>query len=108
MHTPGRSCSPPRAPLVAFAPSFAFILIGADRFDRMLSNPRFRAFLGGAAPAAIGAIIGSAVPLTRALSETWQYVVLAAAAVSLLALPRGVVSALLAAGVAGAIVAVAG
>src|SRR5207237_3547384 len=29
------------AALVAFAPSFAFILIGADRFDRMLRNPRF-------------------------------------------------------------------
>jgi chromate transporter len=96
------------AALVAFAPSFAFILIGADRFDRMLSNPRFRAFLGGAAPAAIGAIIGSAVPLTRALGETWQYFVLGAAAVWLLALRRGVVSALLAAGVAGAVVALAG
>jgi len=96
------------AALVGFAPSFAFILIGADRFDRMLANARVRAFLGGAAPAAIGAIIGSAVPLTRALSENWQYVVLAAAAVWLLALRRGVVSALIAAGVAGAIVALAG
>ena len=96
------------AALVAFSPSFAFILIGADRFDRMLRNPRFRAFLGGAAPAAIGAIIGSAVPLTHALAETWQYFVLAAAAVWLLVLRRGVVSALLAAGVAGAVVALAG
>jgi chromate transporter len=96
------------AALVAFSPSFAFILIGADRFDRMLRNPRFQAFLGGAAPAAIGAIIGSAVPLTHALGETWQYFVLAAAAVWLLVLRRGVVSALLAAGVAGAIVALAG
>jgi chromate transporter len=96
------------AALVAFAPSFAFILIGADRFDRMLSNVRFRAFLGGAAPAAIGAIIGSAVPLTRALGETWQYFVLGAAAVWLLLLRRGVVSALLAGGLAGAVVALAG
>jgi chromate transporter len=96
------------AALVAFAPSFAFILVGADRFDRMLRNPRFRAFLGGAAPAAIGAIIGSAVPLTSALGETWQYFVRAGAAVWLLVLRRGVVSALLAAGVAGAIVALAG
>jgi chromate transporter len=96
------------AALVAFAPSFSFILIGADRFDRMLSNARFRAFLGGSAPAAIGAIIGSAVPLTRALGETWQYYVLAAAAVWLLVLRRGVVSALVAAGVAGAVAAVAG
>jgi chromate transporter len=96
------------AALVAFAPSFAFILVGADRFDRMLRNPRFRAFLGGAAPAAIGAILGSAVPLTGALSQTWQYFVLAAAGVWLLVLRRGVVSALLAAGVAGAAVALAG
>jgi chromate transporter len=96
------------AALVAFLPSFAFVLLGADRFDRMLSNPRFRAFLGGAAPAAIGAIVGSAVPLTRALGETWQYFVLAAAAVWLLALRRGVVSALLAAGAAGAVAALAG
>jgi chromate transporter len=94
--------------LVAFAPSFAFILIGADRFDRLLRNPRAQAFLGGAAPAAIGAIIGSAIPLTRALSETWQYFVLAAAAIWLLALRRGVVSALVGAGVVGAIAALAG
>jgi chromate transporter len=96
------------AALVAFVPSFAFILLGADRFDRMLSNPRFRSFLGGAAPAAIGAIVGSAVPLTRALGETWQYFVLGAAAVWLLELRRGVVSALLAAGAAGAVAALAG
>src|SRR5205814_1484960 len=95
------------AALVAFAPSFAFILIGADRFDRMLGNARFRAFLGGAAPAAIGAIIGSAVPLTRALGETWQYFVLAGAALWLLVLRRGVVSALLLAGLAGATAALA-
>jgi chromate transporter len=96
------------AALVAFAPSFSFILLGADRFDRLLRNPRAQAFLGGSAPAAIGAIIGSAVPLTSALSETWQYFVLAAAAVWLLVLRRGVVPALLAAGVAGAVVALAG
>jgi chromate transporter len=96
------------AALVGFAPSFSFILIGADRFDRLLRNPRARAFLGGSAPAAIGAIIGSAVPLTWALSEDWQYFVLAAAAVWLLVLRRGVVTALLAAGLAGAVIAVAG
>jgi chromate transporter len=96
------------AALVAFAPSFAFILIGADRFDRLVRNPRARAFLGGSAPAAIGAIIGSAIPLTSALSETWQYFVLAGAAVWLLALRWGVVSALLLAGLAGALAALAG
>ncbi len=57
------------AAAVAFAPSFAFILIGADRFDRLRENVGVRAFLGGAGPAAIGAILGSAIPLARALSR---------------------------------------
>jgi chromate transporter len=96
------------AALVAFAPSFAFVLIGAERFDRLLANPRVRAFLGGAAPAAIGAIVGSAVPLTGALGESWQYFVLGGAAVWLLVLRRGVVTALLLAGLAGAVIALAG
>ena len=67
-----------------------------------------RAFLAGAGPAAIGAIIGSAIPLALALSEAWQYAVLALAAVALLALRLGVVLTLLAAGGAGALVALAG
>jgi len=91
------------ASLVAFAPSFSFILLGADRFDRLRADERARAFLGGAGPAAIGAILGSAVPLAGAISETWQLAVLAAAAVALLALRRGVVATLLAAGAAGVV-----
>jgi chromate transporter len=96
------------AAAVAFSPSFAFILLGAGRFDRLRADRRARAFLDGAGPAAIGAILGSAVPLAAALSETWQYVVLAAAALALLALRRGVVTTLLAAGAAGVVVALAG
>ena len=56
---------------------------------------RARAFLDGAGPAAIGAIFGSAIPLALALSELWQYAVLAAAAALLLVLRRGVVLTLL-------------
>ena len=67
-----------------------------------------QAFLGGAGPAAIGAILGSAILLARALSQPWQYAVLAAAAVLLLALHRGVVLTLLAAGGTGVIIALAG
>jgi chromate transporter len=89
------------AAAVAFAPSFSFVLLGASRFERLLSDGRVLAFLDGAAPAAAGAIIGAAIPLTAALSETWQYAVLAAAAVALLVLRRGVVATLLAAGLAG-------
>jgi chromate transporter len=96
------------AAAVAFAPSFAFILLGAARFDRLRADHRARAFLDGAGPAAIGAILGSAIPLAEALSEAWQYVVLGAATVLLLALRRGVVLTLLAAAAAGVVVAVAG
>lgn len=96
------------AAAVAFAPSFSFILIGADRFDRLRRDAGVRAFLDGAGPAAIGAIVGSAIPLALALGEAWQYAVLAAAAVGLLILRRGVVVTLLAAGMAGAIVALVG
>ena len=83
------------AAAVAFSPSFAFILLGGERFDRLRADRRARAFLNGAGPAAIGAILGSAIPLARALAEPWQYAVLAGAALLLLALRRGVVPTLL-------------
>ena len=82
----------PRSPsLVAFAPSFAFVLVGARRFDRFVANRYVRAFFDGAGPAAIGAILGSAIPLALALGEAWQWAVLAGAACALLVLRRGVV-----------------
>jgi len=84
------------AAAVAFAPSFGFILLGASQFDRLRSDQRVRAFLDGAGPAAIGAILGSAIPLGRALTGPWQYALLAAAAILLFALRRGVVLTLLA------------
>jgi chromate transporter len=96
------------AAAVAFSPSFMFILLGADRFDRLRGNRRVRAFLDGAGPAAIGAILGSAVPLIRALGEPWQYAVLAGAAVLTLGLRRGPVLTLLTAATAGVIVVLAG
>jgi chromate transporter len=96
------------ASVLAFSPSFAFILLGADRFDQLRQNRRVRGFLDGAGPAAIGAILGSAVPLARALTEPWQYAVLAGAAVLLLALRRGPVLTLTAAAAVGAITVLAG
>ena len=48
------------------------------------------------------------MPLARALSETWQYAVLAGAAVLLLVLRRGVVPTLLLAAAVGVAVALAG
>jgi chromate transporter len=96
------------AALVAFSPSFVFILAGGDRFDRIRRDERARAFLDGAGPAAIGAILGSAIPLALALHEPWQFGVLAAAAIALLLLRRGVVLTLVAAGAVGTLVALAG
>jgi chromate transporter len=96
------------AAAIAFAPSFAFILLGGDRFDRLRRNRRVRAFLDGAGPAAIGAIFGSAVPLATALAESWQYAVLAGAAGVLLIARRGPVTTLLLAAAVGVVVALAG
>jgi chromate transporter len=96
------------AAAVAFVPSFSFILLGGGRFQRLRSSTGARAFLEGAGPAAIGAILGAAVPLALALDETWQVAVLAGAAIALLVLRRGVVETLLCAGAVGVIVALAG
>jgi chromate transporter len=93
---------------VAFLPSFSFILLGGGRFERLRANPSARGFLDGAGPAAIGAILGATVPLAAALSEGWQAAVLAAAAISLLALRIGVVATLLGAGAVGVVLALAG
>jgi len=95
------------AAAVAFAPSFAFVLAGASRFDALRGNAAVRAFLDGAGPAAIGAILGAAVLLAAGLQEAWQWAVLAGAAL-LLAARRGVVLTLLLAGAAGLVVALAG
>jgi len=96
------------AAFVAFAPSFGFILLGASKFDRLRTSPSVRAFLDGAGPAAIGAILGAAIPLALALQEIWQIGVLAGAALALFALRRGVVLTLLVAAVAGIIASLAG
>ena len=96
------------AAAVAFTPSFSFILLGGGRFERLRRNDRARAFLDGAGPAAIGAILGSAVTLAGGIDETWQIPVLAAAAFMLLILRRGVVETLVAAGAVGAAIALAG
>jgi len=95
------------ASVVAFTPSFVFVLAGGPRFGRIREDHRARSFLDGACPAAIGAILGSAVSLARALTHPWQYAVLAAALIALLALRRGVVLTLLAAAAVGVIIALA-
>ena len=96
------------ASAVAFAPSFAFVLLGGRHFGQIRGNQRARGFLDGAGPAAIGAIFGSAITLTRELTHPWQFLVLAGALVVLFPLRRGVVLALLSAAAVGVAVALAG
>ena len=94
--------------LVAFTPSFLFILFGAPRFDRIRANLTIQSFLSGAGPAVIGAIAGSAIPLGLAFGYLWQIPVLAGALVWFFLLRRGVVSGLLIAGGAGVVLALTG
>jgi chromate transporter len=96
------------AALVAFTPSFVAVLLGGPHFDRIRGSARAQAFLDGAGPAAIGAILGSAVPLAGALRHDWQIPLLAAAAVALLVARRGVVFTLLSAGAIGTLAVLAG
>ena len=90
------------AAVVAFGPSFAFVLLGGRHLDRLRDSARARAFLDGAGPAAIGSILGASIPLAQALQHGWQVAVLAGALVSLLLLRRGVVLTLLVAALTGA------
>ena len=95
------------ASAVAFTPSFLLVLFGGPHFQQIRGNARARAFLDGAGPAAIGAIFGSAIALTRVLSHPWQYAVLAGALVLLLPLRRGVVLTLLSGAAIGVTIALA-
>jgi chromate transporter len=96
------------AAAIAFAPSFSFVLVGGRGFERLRQKASARAFLDGAGPAAVGAILGAAISLAGALSEAWQAGILALAALALLVMRRGVVETLLAAGAVGVVVALAG
>jgi chromate transporter len=88
------------ASAIAFAPSFAFVLLGGGAFERLRGRPGPRAFLDGAGPAAVGAILGAAVLLAGSLEDAWQWVVLAVAALAL-ALGRSPLLVLLAGAAAG-------
>jgi chromate transporter len=96
------------ASLVAFAPSFCFVLGAGRHFDRLRRSARVQAFLAGAGPAAIGAIAGAAIPLILALAHLWQAGVLALAAGWLLGLRRGVVTAIVGAAAFGVLAYLAG
>jgi chromate transporter len=94
--------------VIAFAPSFVFVLAGGRHFEAFRRSTAAQAFLGGAGPAAIGAIGGAAITLGLGLTQLWQVGVLVAAGLWLLLLRRGVVAAILAAAAIGIVVALAG
>jgi len=95
------------ASLVAFAPSFAFVIVGAPHFDRLRRSTQVQAFLTGAGACAIGGIGGVVVPLTVGLPHLWNIGITALAAAWLLGLRKGVVSALVGCGALGAVAAFA-
>ena len=88
------------AAFVAFLPSFLVVGLGGRRFRALRDNPRARAFLDGAGPAAIGAIVGAAIPLADGLTEVWMGAVAIVAALAL-ALRSTPITVLLAGAVAG-------
>jgi chromate transporter len=96
------------AVLVAFAPSFVFVLAGGPRFDQIRSNASIQSFLTGAGPAVIGAIAGSAIPLGLAFQVEWQIPILAGALIWLFIVRRGIVGTLLLAAAIGLLLALAG
>ena len=96
------------ASLVAFTPSFCFVLGAGRYFDRLRRSEGVQAFLTGAGPAAIGAIAGAAIPLAAALAHLWQAGVLVLAAGWLIGLRRGVVPAIVGAAALGVLVYLAG
>jgi chromate transporter len=95
------------ASAIAFAPSFLMVVLVGERFGRLRDSAAARAFLDGAAPAAVGAIVGAAVPLVGGLEQAWQFAVLAGSAL-LLARRPAPFPVLAAAGAAGLAIALAG
>jgi len=96
------------AALIAFAPSFLVMLLGGARFEALRHNAGARAFLDGAGPAAVGAILGAVVPLAGAIVAAWQVALLAAAALVLASGRVGVVAVLVGAGAVGALAGLTG
>ena len=95
------------ASLVAFTPSFVFVIAGGPHFDRLRRSLDAQAFLTGAGASAIGGIAGVVIPLTLGLGHLWKLGITAIAAVWLLGLRNSVVIALLGCGALGAIAAFA-
>jgi len=91
------------ATVVAFTPSFLFVVVGARHFEQLRHNSSVRAFLAGAGPSVIGAIGASAIALTMLLAQAWQAAVLAISLGWMFGLRRSSTVMLLAGAVMGAL-----
>ena len=96
------------AALVAFSPSFVFILVGARHFGALRTNRAAQSFLGGAGPAATGAIAGASIPLALGISHLWQVAILSGSFLLIVGLRRSAVLTLVGAGAIGSLGAVLG
>ncbi|MBO9533379.1 MAG: chromate efflux transporter [Solirubrobacteraceae bacterium] len=96
------------AAAIAFGPSVLLIATAGHRFEQLRTSAHAQAFLLGSGPAALGAILGSAVPLASSLTEPWQWVLALVAGAALIGARRGVVPTLLAAAVIGIVIGAAG
>lgn len=96
------------AALIAFTPSFLFVIFGGSHFSRLRSSQITQSFLRGSAPAAIGAIGGAAITLGLALSYPWQIAIVVFTGVWLLLLNRGTLSAILLSGSIGVVLSLMG
>ncbi|HEY5303197.1 MAG TPA: chromate efflux transporter [Acidimicrobiales bacterium] len=91
------------ATVIAFAPSFLFVTLGARHFDRLRANDSVVSFLAGASPSVIGAIGASAVALAILIAQLWQGAILLVALIWLLGFQRSATMMLLMAAVLGAL-----
>ena len=85
-----------------------FNVVRARHFGALRTNRVAQSFLGGAGPAAIGAIAGASIPLALGVAHVWQVVILAGSLAVIVGLRRSVVLTLVGAGMIGALGAVLG
>jgi chromate transporter len=89
------------AALVTFLPSFLIVGAGARHFERLRRSAVATAFLRGAGPAAIGAILGVVPLLARGVAHLWQVPLALGALVAIVGLRRSAVVTIAAGGLLG-------
>jgi chromate transporter len=95
------------AAAIAFAPSLLFVGLGSRHLSALRERTAPRTFLSGAGPVATGAIAAASVILARGCTLAWQWPLLAAGVVVVVALRKSPTGALLAGGAVGLVLALA-